>query len=105
MLASPGSSRAPLGGRGGGETMSEYSAIELPEAIPAPLTTTFLSQVRSFVTGALFTAAVIAAGAVLVTIALTVGVVASPLVFLAVLYLVVRRRRVERLRWTALRAT
>jgi hypothetical protein len=86
--------------------MSDYDAIELPEAtIPAPLTTGFVAQASAFVTGALFTAAVAAFGAVLVTLALTVGVVASPLVFVAVAYLVVRRRRMERLRWAAVRAT
>jgi hypothetical protein len=85
--------------------MSDYGAIELPEAIPAPLTTSFLAQARTFLVGALFAAAIAALGGVVVTLALTVGVVASPLVFAAVAYLVVRRRRSERLRWMALRAT
>jgi hypothetical protein len=83
--------------------MSDYGAIDLQEAaIPGPLTTSFLAQARAFLVGALFAAAVAALGGVLVTLALTVGVVASPLVFVAVLYLVMRRRRSERIRLAAL---
>jgi hypothetical protein len=86
--------------------MSDFSAIDLSEsAIPAPLGTSFLSQVRAFVIGALVALAIGAIGGALVTVALTVGVVASPLVFAVMLYFVVRRRRSERLRWTAPQAT
>jgi hypothetical protein len=86
--------------------MPDLTAMDLPEtALPVPLTTTSTSlvdDVRAFVVGALFTAAVAAAGTVVVIVALTVGVVAAPVLALAFLYLVVRRRRAERLGATGL---
>jgi hypothetical protein len=87
--------------------MPDFTALELPEAsIPAPLTTptttSLADDLRAFVTGALLTAAVAAAGTVVVILALTVGVVGAPVLALAFLYLVVRRRRAERIGATVL---
>jgi hypothetical protein len=84
--------------------MPDFTAIEIEaEEIVDPLSTTFLDEVRTFVTGALFTAAVAVVGTILFTLALMIAVVGSPLVAAVVAVLVLRRGRVERLRSLALR--
>jgi hypothetical protein len=83
--------------------MPDFTAIDLPEAsVPAPLTTSLVDDVRAFVTGALFTVALAAVGTVVVILALTVGVVAAPVLALAIVLLVARRRRAARLGAAAL---
>jgi hypothetical protein len=82
--------------RAAGETpMPDTNAIEVSaREIAAPITTTsLLVDVRRLVTGALFTAALAAAGTVLFTLALVVAVVGSPLIAAAIAYVVVRRPR------------
>lgn len=85
--------------------MPDFTAIEIEaEEIASPLTTGFLDDVRTLVTGALFSAAVAVVGTVLFTLALTIAVVGSPLIVAAVAYAVLRHRRAARIRsWTTFR--
>jgi hypothetical protein len=77
--------------------MPDITAIELEAREISPtLSTRLVDHALKFFTGALFSAALIAGGAVLVTIALTVGVVGSPVLVVAIAALVLRRRRVVR---------
>ena len=79
--------------------MPDFTAIEIEaEEIVSPLTTSFLDDVRTLVTGALFTAAVAVVGTVLFTLALTIAVVGSPLIAAALAYAVLRRRSAARVR-------
>jgi hypothetical protein len=77
--------------------MPDVTSIELSEREAARLTTTLAVDVRRLVTGALFIAAVTAVGTALVTLALAVAVVGSPLVAAALVWVVVRRHRAQRL--------
>jgi hypothetical protein len=77
--------------------MPDITAIELEAREISPsLPTRLIDHALKFVTGALFSAALVAGGAVLVTVALTVGVVGSPVIFVALVAYAVRRRRVVR---------
>ncbi len=73
-------------------TAIELQAREISPALPNRL----VDHVLKFFTGALFSAALVAGGTVLVTLALTLGVVGSPVIVVAVVALAVRRRRAER---------
>jgi nitrate reductase gamma subunit len=75
-------------------TAIELEAREISPAVPTRL----IDHALKFVTGALFSAALVAGGAVLVTVALTVGVVGAPVIVAAIVALVVRRRRAVRAR-------
>ncbi len=86
-------------GRGGSATMdTDYTAISYPdEAIPVQVTTSTRSRdMVSFVTGALFVAAVSVVGTVLVGLGLLAAVVLSPVLALGVAYVVVRGTRAQR---------
>jgi hypothetical protein len=84
---------------GEAQGMPDLSAIELSERqVSAEITTSFVEDVRRLLTGTLLTAALGAVGTVLVTLALVVAVVASPLVAAALVYVVVRHHRAERAR-------
>jgi len=84
--------------------MPDFTAVEIEaDEIDSPLTTTFLDDVRTLVTGALFSAAGAVVGTILFTLALTVAVVGSPLVAAAVAVVVLRHRRAERTRSLTLR--
>ncbi len=76
--------------------MPDISAIELEREVSPTATSRLIDHVLKFCTGALFSAALVAGGAVLVTIALTVGVVGSPVIVVAMFALAVRRRRAVR---------
>lgn len=77
--------------------MPDITAIELEaRAISPSLSTRLVDHALKFFSGALFSAALIAGGAVLVTLALTVGVVGSPLIVVAIVALALRRRRAVR---------
>jgi hypothetical protein len=77
--------------------MPELSAIEMQDR---ELTTAGSSRAvdhaLKFFSGALFTAALVAAGAVLVTVALTVGVVVAPVIALALGFWALQRREAPR---------
>ena len=77
--------------------MPDITAIELEARELSPtLPTRLVDHVFKFFTGALFSAALIAGGTVLVTVALTVGVVGSPVIVAAIVALALRRRRAVR---------
>ena len=63
--------------------MEEFSALELEAQVTPVVPTTFADHALKFMTGALFTAALIAGGGVVVIVALTIGVVAAPLLAVA----------------------
>lgn len=75
--------------------MSEYEAVSMEVAAPARASSG-LAEARNFVSGILFTAAMAAAGTVVLTVALVIGVVGSPIIAVAVAYTIVRHRRVAR---------
>jgi hypothetical protein len=82
--------------------MSEYRALELDESAAAQLSTGLLAESRSFFGGFLFTAVMTVLGAALVTVALVVGVVGSPVIVAVVAYVIYRSRRAARVRaWAA----
>jgi ABC-type dipeptide/oligopeptide/nickel transport system permease subunit len=77
--------------------MSDYRALELEaESLPEELSTSWVDSVRSFFTGFLFTAFMTALGAALVTVALVIGVVGSPIIVAVVAYVIYRSRRAAR---------
>jgi Flp pilus assembly protein TadB len=77
--------------------MPDITAIELEAREISPtLPTRLIDHVLKFITGALFSAALVACGTVLVTVALTVGVVGAPVLFVAIVAFAVRRRRAVR---------
>jgi hypothetical protein len=76
--------------------MPDYTALELQEeAVPAPLTTSFVDDVRRLIGGCLYTLAVTAIGSVLVIAGLLLCVLGAPLIAAAVGYAVVRRRKLD----------
>ncbi|HET7824790.1 MAG TPA: hypothetical protein VFK90_05635 [Anaeromyxobacter sp.] len=77
--------------------MGDFEAVPL-EAIEAPAQRISgrLAEVRELASGLVLTAALVVVGTVLVTAALVVGVVGSPLLALAIAYVVVRHRRERR---------
>ena len=79
--------------------MDDFTAVSLEaQPISDQLSTGWLDDARSFLTGFLFTAALTVLGAALVTVALVVGVVGSPIIAAAVAYVVYRSRRAARVR-------
>jgi hypothetical protein len=70
--------------------MANISAIQL-EARALPRSST-VDHVLKLFSGALFTAAVVAGGAVLALVALTVGVIGAPVIAIALGVWVLRRR-------------
>lgn len=77
--------------------MSEFPAVSL-EARALPEQLSLVAEVRSFFTGFLFTAVLTVLGAALVTVALVVGVVGSPIIAAVVAYAIVQSRRAARVR-------
>jgi hypothetical protein len=71
--------------------MADISAIQL-EARALPRSTT-VDQVLKLFTGALFTAALVAGGAVLALVALTLGVIGAPVIVIALGVWILRRRQ------------
>jgi ABC-type dipeptide/oligopeptide/nickel transport system permease subunit len=78
--------------------MSEFRALELDEAVAQQLSTGWLEEARSFFTGFLLTAVMTVLGAALVTVALVIGVVGSPIIAAVVAYVIYRSRRAARVR-------
>ena len=79
--------------------MDDFTAIPLEaQSLPEQLSTGVLSDARSFLSGFLFTAMLTVLGATLVTVALVVGVVGSPIIAAVVAYVIIRSRRAERVR-------
>jgi ABC-type dipeptide/oligopeptide/nickel transport system permease subunit len=79
--------------------MSEDRALGLEaRTLPEELSTGWLDEARSFFTGFLFTAFVTVLGAALVTVALVVGVVGSPILAAVVAFVIYRSRRAARVR-------
>lgn len=77
--------------------MSEFPATSL-EAQSLPEQLSSVAEARGFLSGFLFTAVLTVLGAALVTVALVVGVVGSPIIAAAVAYVIVQSRRSERVR-------
>jgi hypothetical protein len=79
--------------------MGDFEAVPL-EAVEAPAQriSSRLAEARELASGLVLTAALVVVGTVLVTAALVVGVVGSPLLALAIGYVVVRHRRERRAR-------
>jgi hypothetical protein len=73
-------------------TAMDLEARDLSPTLPNRLT----DHALKFFSRALFTVALVAAGATVVIFALTVGVVGSPLIFVAIVALALKRRRGER---------
>ncbi len=81
--------------------MADYRALEV-EARALPASTGWLDEARIFFSGFLFTAVTTVLGAALVTVALVVGVVGSPILVAFVAYVIYRSRRAARVRaWAA----
>lgn len=80
--------------------MADFNAIELqaqPLAAPIP------RGIQSFVIRAFITAMTTAAGAAFVTVALLVAVLAAPLAPIAIAWVLLRQRRLDRVQAFALR--
>ncbi|HEX9050760.1 MAG TPA: hypothetical protein VF841_09530 [Anaeromyxobacter sp.] len=77
--------------------MSESRAVGLEaESLPEQLSASWLDEARGYLTGFLFTALTTVLGAALVTVALVVGVVGSPVIVVAAAYVIYRSRRAGR---------
>ncbi len=85
--------------------MSDLTAAPLGARTESErVATSRVADVKSFVSGLLFTAIVALAGTFVFTAALVVGVVGSPIIALVVGHLLVRHRRLARERaWTGWR--
>jgi hypothetical protein len=70
-------------------TAMELEARDLSSTLPNRL----IDHVLKYFSRALFTVALVAAGATLVIVALTVGVVGAPVIFVAIVALAFKRRR------------
>jgi hypothetical protein len=81
---------APHGAAPEEDDMAELSAIQLETS--STVSTRTVDHVLKLFTGALFTASLVAAGAVLVLVALTLGVIGAPVIALALGVWAVRRR-------------
>ncbi len=78
---------------------SEIQAIRVDaETLPQELSASWLDEARGFFTGFLFTALMTVLGAALVTVALVIGVVGSPVIVAVVAYVIYRSRRAARVR-------
>ncbi len=79
--------------------MSDFRAVELEaETLTEQLSTGWLEEARTFFTGFVLTAVLTVLGAALVTVALVVGVVGSPVIVAVVAYVIYRSRRAARVR-------
>ncbi|HEY6003094.1 MAG TPA: hypothetical protein VIV57_09470 [Anaeromyxobacter sp.] len=79
--------------------MSDFEAIPLEVAdATSEQCAGRLEEARFFASGLLFTAALVVVGTVLLTAALVIGVVGSPILAAAAAYLLVRNRRSARQR-------
>ncbi len=77
--------------------MDDLTAVRCEaETLTEQISTSWLDEARSFFTGFLFTVALTALGAALVTVALVVGVVGSPIIAAVVAYVIYRSRRAAR---------
>ncbi len=77
--------------------MPEFSAIEMQARdLTAAGSSRTIDHALKFFSGALFTATLVAGGAVLVTIALTVGVVVAPVIAVALGFWALQRREAPR---------
>lgn len=73
--------------------MSDFTAVPLEaQAVPEQLASSWAADARAFAVRLFFTAAIVAVGAVLVVVALLVGVVGAPVIAAAVAYAIHRRR-------------
>ncbi len=73
--------------------MAELSAIELQARdLPRTASTSTVDHVLKLFTGALFTASLVAGGAVVVLVALTLGVIGAPVIAAALGVWAYRRR-------------
>ena len=79
-----------------GEQMSEYEAVPLEATLPSQRAVGRMAEAKLFLSGLLFTVAVAVIGTALVTAALVIGVVGSPVIAAAVAYVVIRNRRAAR---------
>ena len=73
--------------------MPDFTAMELEARPLSPaVSSRLIDHVLKFFSGALFTAALVAGGAIVVLVALTVGVVGSPVIAAALGFWALRRR-------------
>ncbi len=78
--------------------MPDMTAIELEAGTISPtINPRLVDHVLELIGGALFSAALVAGGIVLVTVALMAGVVGSPVLVAAIAFVAVRRRRARAL--------
>ncbi len=76
--------------------MDDLTAVPLEaQSLTDQLSTGWLDEARSFLTGFLLTVVMTALGAALVTVALVLGVVGAPIIAAVVAYVIVRSRRAE----------
>ncbi len=79
--------------------MSDFRAVELEaRTLTEQASTGWLEDARTFFTGFVLTAVLTVLGAALVTVALVVGVVGSPIIVAVVAYVIYRSRRAARVR-------
>ncbi len=77
--------------------MDDMTAVRYEaETVSEPLSAGWVDGARTFFTGFLFTAVLTVLGAALVTVALVVGVVGSPVIAAVVAYAIYRSRRAAR---------
>jgi hypothetical protein len=77
--------------------MGDFEAIPLEAVeVPEQRIASRLAEAREFASGLVLTVALVVAGTVLVTAALVVGVVGSPILAVAIAYAIVRHRRRQR---------
>ncbi len=74
--------------------MSDLSAVPFEaQSLPEQLSVSFLDDAQSFLGGFLFTALMTVFGAALVTVALVVGVVGSPIIAALLAYMIYGSKR------------
>ncbi len=71
------------------------------QTLPEQISTGWLAEARTFLTGFVMTVLVTALGAALVTVALVVGVVGAPAIAAVIAYVAFRSRRAARVRVVA----
>ncbi|HET8540455.1 MAG TPA: hypothetical protein VFL83_11345 [Anaeromyxobacter sp.] len=79
--------------------MDDFTAVRYEaQTLTDQISTGWLADARSFFTGFLLTGLLTVLGAALVTVALVVGVVGSPIIAAVVAYAIYRSRRAARVR-------
>ncbi len=74
--------------------MDDLSMVSFEaEPLPQQISTGWLAEARTYLTGVVLTAVLTVLGASLVTVALVVGVVGAPLIAAGVAYVMLRSRR------------